>query len=288
MGAFKTLDMDIDLTLSQLKNITGKTYPVAITEYAMLDIQTFFHGTSFTSALYAADLLHYFVTKSDIFMTNYWSIVGNSVFGAVWAGVTAMPRPVYFVFEEYSAIFSSFTGDPVIVPMTLQTNHSISTPEVGPTSATVGIPPVTGMSVTAIGEDHVYVFLLNKDLNNSASVTINIPDFGNYGNATVTTKEFYTSDVMVSWTYYDNPGAAAGLNWTLPVTQDVPFAPLQITMKPHSLMSIKIVLNPDTPTTTTHSTTDSTTGSSTTSGSHEEQHLIYSVVAVLFIMLCYL
>ncbi len=95
---------------------------------------------------------------------------------------------------------------------------------------------------------------------------------------------------MAEWTFYDDPGNAAGLNWTLPVTQNLPYGAVSVTMKPHSLMSIKVIFNKIATTsgvTTNGNTSGPTTSDSTTSGSPKYGFEIL-LMSIIYFVLCHL
>ena len=243
MAAYKTIDMDLATMNAQVKAATGQTYPIAITEYSLLaSFAQIFYTTSFASAIYAADILSYFNSRTDILMANYWSLVGDSIFGTYWNWMPN-PRPVYFVFLELSTIIKSFSGTPLSVPFNISSTYTVNTPNIGFTSAAT-IIPFSGMVISSSSDDFAYLFLINKDLNNSATVTIPVNDFNYlslYQNVTVTTKEMYTDNPMTKWSDYDQPGPAASINWTMPISEIRPdLTSMTITMRPHSIQSIKL------------------------------------------------
>ena len=139
---------------------------------------------------------------------------------------------------------NSFTSAPLNIPMNLNSAYTVSTPNIGYTSAATFLP-FSALALNSATDNHAYVFLINKDLNNSATVTLQmsslVPKSKTYTSYNVTMKEFYTANPFVKWTYYDNPGAAASLNWTAPVfTRKTNMTDLVITLKPHSIQSLKI------------------------------------------------
>ena len=243
MAGFNTVAQDLDNLNAQVKAATGKTYPVAITEFAFLgSFSQLFYTTSFMSAIYAADIVRFFAGRSDILLANFWSLSGDDVFGSFWNWLPN-PRPVYFVLLELSIMVNSFTSAPQNIPLNLNSAYTVSTPNIGYTSAATYLP-FSGLALNSATDNHAYVFLINKDLNNSATVTLQLSSLvaksKGYSGYNVTMKEFYTANPFVKWTYYDNPGPAASLNWTAPVvTQSANMLDLVITLKPHSIQSLK-------------------------------------------------
>jgi hypothetical protein len=214
--------------------------------------------------MYAADILSFLATRSDVNMANYWSLIGDSIWGTFY-NYPPNPRPVYFIFHEFSNMIKSFTGTILVVPVTLASSYTVKTPNVGFTSAATFIP-VTALALTSASDNHVNLLLINKDLTKSLTINLTLADFNlasTYSNYTMTSSEFYASNPMVQWSDYEVPGPAASLNWTKPtVTKYSNFNTLSITMKAHSILSVRLDLAVKLG--GTGSTTSATTDSSTT------------------------
>jgi len=266
MAASLSIDQDIKATKDQIKNLTGRTsYLIAITEYAYLALSPYgniFDITSFTSALYVADVIHYLMYRQDILMANYWSMTGNGAFGTMWGPV---PRPVYYIFNEYTAAISSFTS-PLCIPVNFSTNYSFSSPEVGYSSAQASVSPISGLAITSTGDNHIYLLILNKSWNESANIELNLSQFNSLSSdsfnfTSMTAREFYTSDPYLEWQFYDNPGDASSIGWNNISQNQISGSTIQFQMKPHSIQNILLNFTR----TNTVTSTSSTTGSGATS-----------------------
>jgi alpha-N-arabinofuranosidase len=168
MASVAVVAEDFENTRRQLRELRGKSYPIAVTEYNALF--TFGKSTDGylatpAAAVYIGDLLRMFAETDDLLMANFWSLSGNWFFGSI--SNEGKHRPAYFVLKAYRQLLQGR-----MVPVSVAT-RTFETRRVGVVPTRSGLPLVSALA-TREG-DTVRLIVMNKDPVNPGVASLILP-----------------------------------------------------------------------------------------------------------------
>lgn len=148
----------LNKTQALLKQETGRGLPIAITEYnaGLTSDKPLPYRHSLGTALVNAELLRIFLKpEHNILMANYWQF-SNSFWGMVFnkAKLNYIKRPNYYVYELYAKHF----GDTLI-------------------EVDSGAGPLTFNASKNSQAEKIYLAVLNKNMDEDITSTINLKNF---------------------------------------------------------------------------------------------------------------
>jgi len=221
MAAYKSIETDMK-NIRQALALYQPDYvnvPFAVTEYNYLNTMfvDYLDSTSYLGALYIADVIRFLSSRDDILMANYWSSSQDVTFGTVLQNVTTLlPRPSYHILQEFSSILAqdvSLLNSTVVSP-------TFDSPNISLCGNESGLPVITVLATIqqSAGDNQLRVLVINKDLRNSADVTIFAGGaVSSFAGALGSVKEFYSPNISIMWENIFYPGAASSLAWSVPV-----------------------------------------------------------------------
>jgi len=223
--------------LRLLKEKSGKDIPLAITEYngGFVQEKPVPYRHCLGTALLNAELLRVFMKpEHNILMANYWQFC-NSYWGMIKSQQDFMEHdyrypinyikcPNYYVFELYHKHFGSelISVDVKCDSYDIKENS---------------IPYLSVNASTNANKDKIYLMVINKNLNESVTSTIDLRDFvpAQKGNVWI------LNGPSVDATNEKNPNNVKVTHKKFEIKSN----PFQFTFEPHSLTAIEVIRRTD-------------------------------------------
>ena len=176
--------------INEIKNIIKEIIPertndlrIAITEYNAIygtDPNQLELISDFRSSLLVADLLHVF-TKNQLWMANYWSLIGNGFFGCIRGLESLSTRPSFYVLKLLSAHQGRTLLD------ILSKSPTFSTDFFGEMQIFKAIPYLSVLATVDKINNNILLSVINKNEFDSINTNFSILNFQPYREASIKT-----------------------------------------------------------------------------------------------------
>ena len=180
---------------NNIKNITGKSVPLAITEYngGMVQAKPVPYRHSLGNALVIADMVKEFLTADfPILCANYWHF-SNAYWGAIYSAdykdsnASYFLRPNYFVFKMFAKFYNGLLANSAVIcpKYTSRSYRDVSKASTPFLSAVASLNKKT---------NELFLIVINKNLTDHMPAIVKVKNFNLYPKVKVQTLNGDTLD----------------------------------------------------------------------------------------------